>query len=57
MEIGNLPPVLQKDRIVAIGIEGSANKIGVGLYSWYFEAVSLIFCYIKVFLYMKMANI
>lgn len=31
MEIGNFPPVLDKDVVIALGIEGSANKIGVGL--------------------------
>lgn len=31
MDIGNLPPLLQKDNIIAIGLEGSANKIGVGI--------------------------
>jgi N6-L-threonylcarbamoyladenine synthase len=29
--IGNLPPVVTKERVVALGIEGSANKIGVGV--------------------------
>ena len=28
---GNLPPLLQKDVVIALGIEGSANKIGVGV--------------------------
>jgi hypothetical protein len=32
MDIGNLPPVNAMDRILALGIEGSANKIGVGLF-------------------------
>ena len=31
MDIGNLPPLLDKDVIIALGIEGSANKIGVGI--------------------------
>ena len=31
MDIGNLPPLLQKVVVVALGIEGSANKIGVGI--------------------------
>ena len=31
MDIGNLPPVVEKSRIIALGIEGSANKIGVGV--------------------------
>eukprot|EP00606_Chrysophyceae_sp_TOSAG23-5_P000013 GSChrysophyteH2.ASY1.ANO1.1587.1 assembled CDS len=31
MELGNLPPVLVADEIYALGIEGSANKIGVGV--------------------------
>jgi N6-L-threonylcarbamoyladenine synthase len=31
MDIGNLPPLLGKNHIIAIGIEGSANKIGVGI--------------------------
>jgi N6-L-threonylcarbamoyladenine synthase len=31
MEIGNLPPLLNKERVFALGIEGSANKIGVGI--------------------------
>jgi hypothetical protein len=31
MEIGNLLPVVGKERILALGIEGSANKIGVGM--------------------------
>lgn len=28
--IGNLP-ILNKNKVIAIGIEGSANKIGVGI--------------------------
>ena len=31
MDIGNLPHLLEKPVVVAIGIEGSANKIGVGI--------------------------
>ena len=31
MDIGNLPTILQKDVVIAIGIEGSANKVGVGI--------------------------
>lgn len=31
MNIGNLPPLNGKSHIVALGIEGSANKIGVGI--------------------------
>jgi hypothetical protein len=31
MEIGNLLPVIDKERILALGVEGSANKIGVGM--------------------------
>jgi tRNA A37 threonylcarbamoyltransferase TsaD len=31
MNIGNLPPLNGKSHIIAIGIEGSANKIGVGI--------------------------
>ena len=31
MNIGNLPPLNGKVSIIAIGIEGSANKIGVGI--------------------------
>lgn len=31
MEIGNLPPLNGKEVVVALGIEGSANKIGVGI--------------------------
>lgn len=31
MDIGNLPPLNGKSHIIAIGIEGSANKIGVGI--------------------------
>lgn len=31
MDIGNLPPVNGKDVVIALGIEGSANKIGVGV--------------------------
>lgn len=31
MNIGNLPPILTNNRIIALGIEGSANKIGVGV--------------------------
>ena len=27
---GNIPPLLERNSIIAIGIEGSANKIGVG---------------------------
>ena len=30
-DIGNLPYLLSKDLVIAIGIEGSANKIGVGI--------------------------
>ena len=30
MDIGNLPPLLKKEIVIALGIEGSANKIGVG---------------------------
>lgn len=30
-EIGNLPPTLSKNFVLALGIEGSANKIGVGV--------------------------
>ena len=31
MDIGNLPPINNKDVVIALGIEGSANKIGVGI--------------------------
>ena len=31
MDIGNLPTLLQKDVVIALGIEGSANKVGVGI--------------------------
>jgi N6-L-threonylcarbamoyladenine synthase len=31
MDIGNVPVLLQKDVVIAIGIEGSANKVGVGI--------------------------
>ena len=31
MDIGNLPFIIEKDVVIAIGIEGSANKIGVGI--------------------------
>lgn len=31
MDIGNLPPLNKKNVIIALGIEGSANKIGVGV--------------------------
>ena len=31
MDIGNLSPKLDKKYILALGIEGSANKIGVGI--------------------------
>lgn len=31
MDIGNLPVTLDKDVVIALGIEGSANKIGVGV--------------------------
>lgn len=31
MDIGNLPTLLKKDVVIALGIEGSANKIGVGI--------------------------
>ena len=31
MNIGNVSPVLKKDPLICIGIEGSANKIGVGI--------------------------
>ena len=30
MNIGNLPPLNTQDPIYALGIEGSANKVGVG---------------------------
>lgn len=30
MDIGNLEPIVKKSKILALGIEGSANKIGVG---------------------------
>ena len=30
MDIGNLEPILKRD-LVCIGIEGSANKVGVGV--------------------------
>ncbi len=35
MDIGNLPPIINKDVIIAIGIEGSANKIGVGIVKYF----------------------
>jgi N6-L-threonylcarbamoyladenine synthase len=31
MDIGNLPPLDGRERLIVIGIEGSANKIGVGI--------------------------
>ena len=31
MDIGNLPVVLQQEDVIALGIEGSANKVGVGI--------------------------
>jgi N6-L-threonylcarbamoyladenine synthase len=31
MDIGNLPPLVEKDELIALGIEGSANKIGIGI--------------------------
>ena len=31
MDIGNVPYAIDKDVIIAIGIEGSANKVGVGI--------------------------
>ncbi len=31
MDIGNLPPLLDRPRVLALGIEGSANKVGVGV--------------------------
>jgi len=31
MNIGNVPYIVDKDIIIAIGIEGSANKVGVGI--------------------------
>lgn len=31
LDIGNLPPILNKPVVIALGIEGSANKIGVGI--------------------------
>lgn len=31
MDIGNLSPLLQKETVIALGIEGSANKIGIGI--------------------------
>ena len=31
MDIGNLPLLLEKPVVIALGIEGSANKIGVGV--------------------------
>ena len=29
--LGNLPHVVKKDVVIALGIEGSANKVGVGI--------------------------
>lgn len=31
MDIGNVPILLQKSVVIALGIEGSANKVGVGI--------------------------
>ena len=31
IDIGNLPSILEKDEVIAVGIEGSANKVGVGI--------------------------
>lgn len=31
MDIGNLPPLNTTERIICLGIEGSANKVGVGI--------------------------
>ena len=31
MNIGNLEPINHENLIIALGIEGSANKIGVGI--------------------------
>lgn len=31
MDIGNVDYVIQKEVVIAIGIEGSANKVGVGI--------------------------
>jgi CTP:phosphocholine cytidylyltransferase-like protein len=41
--IGNLPPLLQKERIIAIGIEGSANKIGIGIVYFKLRNCHMIF--------------
>ena len=34
-EIGNLPPLIDR-KLIAIGIEGSANKVGVGIIKYEF---------------------
>jgi hypothetical protein len=31
MDIGNVPILLDKNVVIALGIEGSANKVGVGI--------------------------
>jgi len=31
MDIGNLPVLLERSELIAVGIEGSANKVGVGV--------------------------
>ena len=51
MEIGNLSPIIEKDRIVAVGIEGSANKIGVGMNVIYITCVFLHINFIGVISY------
>ena len=55
MNIGNLIPIINNTKIIALGIEGSANKIGVGkeislLFSLFLE-ISLISLILFNFVY------
>jgi hypothetical protein len=40
MDIGNVPPVIDKDIFIALGIEGSANK--VRSFSWYSHFIAVV---------------
>jgi len=42
MDIGNLSPLLDKDTVIALGIEGSANKIGVGIVRYHFGEYDIL---------------
>lgn len=42
MDIGNLPPIITKQRLIALGIEGSANKVGVGIVCYASDQYSIL---------------